>query len=70
LKAAELGLAVHPWSQSLQEFAEMRPLYDEVHSLIGGGERVHMLVRIGYAAADTTAPRRGLGALFRETGQA
>lgn len=70
LKAAELGLAVHPWSQSLQEFAEMRPLYDEVHGLIGGGERVHMLVRIGYAADDVTAPRRGLEALFKQTGQA
>ncbi len=69
LKAAELGLAVHPWSQSLQEFAEMRPLYDEVHALIGGGELVHMLVRIGYAAADVTAPRRGLAAHIRETGQ-
>lgn len=69
LKAAELGLAVHPWSQSLQEFAEMRPLYDEVHALLGGGESVHMLVRIGYAAPDTKAPRRGLEALFRETGQ-
>jgi hypothetical protein len=70
LKAAELGLAVHPWSQSLQEFREMRPLYDEVHGLIGGGERVHMLVRIGYAAPDVTAPRRGLGALFEDMGQA
>lgn len=69
LKAAELGVAVHPWSQSLQEFEEMRPLYDEVHALIGAGELVHMLVRIGYAAADVTAPRRGLAALIRETGQ-
>lgn len=69
LKAAELGLAVHPWSQSLQEFAEMRSMYDEAHALLGGGETVHMLVRIGYAAPDTKAPRRGLGALLRETGQ-
>ncbi len=69
LKAAELGLAVHPWSQSLQEFAEMQPLYEEVHGLLGGGEAVHMLVRIGYAAADVTAPRRGLAAHLRETGQ-
>lgn len=70
LKAAELDLAVHPWSQSLQEFAEMRPLYEEVNALLGGGESVHMLVRIGYAAPDVTAPRRGLAALIRETGQA
>ena len=67
LKAAELGLAVHPWSQSLQEFAEMRPLYEEVHALIGGGRRIHMLVRVGYAQPDTVAPRRGLAAHIMET---
>jgi hypothetical protein len=67
LKAAGLGLAVHPWSQSLQEFAEMRPLYEEVHGLIGRGQRIHMLVRVGYAEPDTTAPRRGLAAHMMES---
>lgn len=62
LKAAELGLAIHPWSQTLQEFPEMRPLYDEVHALIGGGKRVQMLVRAGYADPVDPAPRRGLDA--------
>ena len=62
LKAAELGLAIHPWSQALQEFPEMRPLYDEVHALIGDGKRVQMLVRTGYADAVIPAPRRGLAA--------
>ena len=70
LKVAELGLAIHPWSQSLQEFPEMRPLYDEVHGLIGSGQRIHMLVRLGYAAPDVVAPRRGLGVLIKETAQA
>jgi hypothetical protein len=65
LKATELGLAIHPWSQSLQEYAEMKPLYDEVHGLIGGGRRVEMLVRVGYAAPVEPAPRRGLEDLVR-----
>lgn len=62
LKAAELGLAIHPWSQTLQEFPEMRSLYDEVHALIGEGKRVQMLVRVGYADPVVPAPRRGLDA--------
>lgn len=62
LKAAELGLAIHPWSQTLQEFPEMRSLYDEVHALIGAGKRVQMLVRVGYADPVIPAPRRGLAA--------
>lgn len=65
LKAAELGLAVHPWSQTLQEFPEMRSLYDEVHALIGGEKRVQMLVRAGYADPVIPAPRRGLDALIQ-----
>jgi hypothetical protein len=62
LKAAELGLAIHPWSQTLQEFSEMRALHDEVHALIGEGKRVQMLVRAGYADPVIPAPRRGLAA--------
>ena len=64
LKAAELGLAIHPWSQTLQEYAEMADLYGEVHRLIGEGRRLQMLVRVGYAAPVIPAPRRGLDALF------
>lgn len=62
LKATALGLAVHPWSQALQEYPEMRELYDEAHLLIGQGERVQMLYRIGYAKNIEPAPRRGLQA--------
>ena len=57
-----MGLAIHPWSQTLQEFPEMRSLYDEVHALIGAGKRVQMLVRVGYADPVIPAPRRGLAA--------
>lgn len=62
MKAAELGLAIHPWSQTLQELPEMRSLYDEVHALIGDGKRVQMLVRVGYPDPVIPAPRRGLEA--------
>ena len=69
LKAAELGLAIHPWSQTLQEYPEMRSLYDEVHALIGDGKRVQMLVRAGYADPVIPAPRRGLKAHILGEGQ-
>jgi hypothetical protein len=64
LKAAELNLAIHPWSQSLQEYPEMAALYDEVHALIGAGQRIQMLVRVGYADPVVAAPRRGLDDLL------
>lgn len=62
LEAAALGLAVHPWSQALQEYPEIADLYTEVHDLIGGGDRLQMLVRVGYAKPVGPAPRRGLAA--------
>jgi len=60
LEAARQGLAIHPWSQTLQEYPEMAALFDEVHDLIGNGQRLQMLVRAGYAKAVIAAPRRGL----------
>lgn len=62
LKGTALGLAIHPWSQSLQEYPEMEGLYGEVHDLIGGGKRLQMLVRVGYAPDIYPTPRRGLEA--------
>lgn len=62
LKATELGLAVHPWSQALQEYPEMAALYRKVHELIGQGQTVQMLYRIGYAKKTGPTPRRGLSA--------
>jgi hypothetical protein len=62
LRATALGLGVHPWSQSLQEYPEMAPLYAEVHDLIGGGKRLQMLVRTGYGPDVGPTPRRGLAA--------
>ena len=69
LQATLLGLALHPNSQVLQEFAQMRTLLSQVHAELGlaNPARLQMLVRIGYAA-DTTAtpsPRRPLSSLLR-----
>lgn len=64
LKAAELGLAIHPWSQALQEYPEMAELYAAVHDRIGAGKRLQMLVRVGHGPAVGPAPRRPLDALL------
>lgn len=66
LKATELGLAVHPWSQSLQEFPEMAELHEEVHDLIGDGKRLQMLVRVGHAPPIGPAPRWGLETVIKD----
>lgn len=60
LQATKLGLAIHPWSQALQEYPEMSDLYKQVHDLIGHGQTVQMLVRIGYAPDVIAAPRQKL----------
>ncbi|WP_333586600.1 Acg family FMN-binding oxidoreductase [Phenylobacterium sp.] len=62
LKAAQLGLAIHPWSQALQEYPEMRDLYAEAHAEIGDSRRIQMLFRIGYGRPVIPTPRRGLEA--------
>lgn len=65
LAATAAGLAMHPWSQALQEYEEMTELYAEARELLGVGEEiVQMLVRIGYADAVAPAARRGVEALF------
>jgi hypothetical protein len=57
LTATSLGVSIHPWSQSLQEYPEMADLYTEVHKLIGNGQRLQMLVRLGYAKPIVATPR-------------
>lgn len=59
LRAAALGVAMHPLSQSLQEYGEMARLFKRAHIILGakGGERVQMLARIGYAPEIEPAPR-------------
>ena len=67
LVAASHGLAMHPWSQGLQEYATQKPVYDALHKeLAPDGGRIQMLARIGYPKAKIPpAPRRGLDAQIR-----
>jgi len=74
LKATELGVAVHPMSQPLQEFAEMAPHYRKAHRMLLAKDAprsstdptLQMLCRLGYPAqAVEPSPRRPLQALLR-----
>lgn len=69
LQATALGIGMHPMSQALQEFAEMKPHYEQVHQLLLGqaaprspqDATVQMFCRIGYAPEPAAAtPRRAL----------
>lgn len=69
LQATALGIGMHPMSQALQEFPEMKPHYEQAHQLVLGQNAprsaadptVQMLCRIGYAPAPAPAtPRRAL----------
>jgi Nitroreductase family len=67
LAATAAGLAMHPWSQALQEYDEMVELYAEAKTLLGAGagETVQMLARIGYAEPVEPAARRDIAAFVR-----
>ncbi len=59
LLATALGLAVHPASQTLQEYPEMAARFAEVHRLLGVAApgRVQMLCRLGFGPSVPPAPR-------------
>ncbi len=67
LQATALGVAFHPMSQALQEYAEVqaaqRDLYQALR--IPAGETVQMLVRLGYAEVPDPSPRRPLQTFLR-----
>jgi hypothetical protein len=71
LQATASGLGVHPMSQALQEFPEMRPFHTLAHDLVLGktrqpGQTVQMLCRLGYTAKPAGAtPRRDVAAFVR-----
>jgi hypothetical protein len=67
LAATGEGLAMHPWSQALQEYPEMAELNAEMRAElgVGQGETLQMLARIGHAEPAPPAPRRGLEAVLR-----
>lgn len=65
LKAAEIGLAIHPLSQSLQEFPEVVEQRRAIHKAAGtpDGATLQMLFRLGYAAPPGPTPRRPLDSM-------
>ena len=66
LAATGLGLAMHPWSQALQEYEEMADLYAEVPALLETDDQiVQMLMRVGYADPVDPAARRDLAEFVR-----
>jgi hypothetical protein len=67
LAATAAGLAMHPWSQALQEYAEMADLNAEAKTLLGvdSEQTVQMLARVGYADSVEPAARRELGAFLK-----
>ena len=60
---------MHPLSQALQEFKEVRPQYDALHRLLGfdpAQTTIQMLARVGYGSAAAIAtPRRDLAQIVR-----
>lgn len=66
LKATELGVAMHPVSQVLQEYPEMARLQREFLATLGipTGQTVQMLFRLGYSEPVPPSPRRRLDALL------
>lgn len=58
LTTTALGLALHPVSQALQEYPEMKEHYRKAHEMLAApGETVQMLGRIGYGPEVPPAPR-------------
>ncbi len=67
LRATTQGVAMHPLSQSLQEYREMTAKFVEIHQILGvkQGERLQMLARMGYAPPADPSPRWPLETHFR-----
>ena len=62
LRATALGIAMHPMSQALQEYAEMGTIKVETEKVVGlaPDKCLQMLARIGYGRKVPPSPRRGL----------
>lgn len=59
LAAQNLGVAIHPLSQALQEFDAVSGQYAALHKALAvdAPQRLHMFARIGYARFDDPSPR-------------
>jgi hypothetical protein len=69
LAANAAGVSVHPVSQALQEFPEMRSSFDAVrsHLAVPEGSTLQMLSRLGYAATQPPSPRWPLNSRILKT---
>ncbi len=68
LKATELGVSLHPLSQALQEYPEVRPHFDKVRNILeaASGQRLQMLGRLGYGPQLDPSPRWPLETRLKE----
>jgi len=68
LATTQMGLALHPVSQCLQEYPEMAAHYDLVHQMLAQpGQTVQMLGRLGYGPETAPSPRWPLEAKLRSS---
>ncbi len=67
LKATELGIAMHPMSQVLQEYSDMAFLQQKFKDYlrIPEDQTVQMLFRLGHATPVVHSPRRQVKDFFR-----
>lgn len=68
LAATAQGLVMQPLSQALQEYAEQKVPYQEIHKLTGAtqpGQTLQMWARVGYGAPIGPSPRRRLQDFIR-----
>lgn len=69
LKATELGIAMHPLSQALQEYDEVKPHFEEIRQKleVQPEETLQMFARIGYGAKQNPSPRWNYEAKIRSS---
>ena len=68
LTTTEMGIAIHPNSQALQEYKEMTELYKTIHDELNieAPKRVQMFVRMGYGETELPSPKWPLESRFRK----
>lgn len=68
LKAAGLGIGLHPMSQALQEYSEVRPHFDKARAIldVAPGQHLQMLGRLGYGPQPAASPRWPLQTRLKE----
>ncbi len=69
LKASALGIAMHPLSQALQEYEEVKPQFEGIRQKLAVREEetLQMFARIGYGEKPNPSPRWNYEAKIRST---